>query len=197
MAAVSPRLARVDDAYAIAHVHVESWQTTYPGLVPDQFLVGMRVDEYAERWRRMLSGRSADRATFVVEEEGRIVGFASGGREREDGARRGELYAIYLLREAQRRGYGRALIQAVARALRERGLSSLIVWVLRDNFPARAFYEHLGGTYVGERPLDFGAGFTLIEVGYVWADTRQLIDIDEAGPDLRDQSGNESTAHGP
>ncbi|HLH68025.1 MAG TPA: GNAT family N-acetyltransferase [Candidatus Dormibacteraeota bacterium] len=197
MAAAQPRLAQVDDADAIARVHVESWQTTYPGLMPDRFLASMRVDEYAERWRRMLSGCPADRPTFVVEEEGRIVGFASGGREREDGSRRGELYAIYLLREVQRRGYGRALIRAVARALREQGLSSLIVWVLRDNFPARAFYEHLGGVYVGERPLDFGAGFTLIEAGYVWPDTRQLLDVGKAGPHPQGRSGGGGVAHGP
>ncbi|HZV50893.1 MAG TPA: GNAT family N-acetyltransferase [Candidatus Dormibacteraeota bacterium] len=183
MAVVPPRPARVEDAYAIARVHVESWRTTYPGLVPDQFLAGMRVDEYAERWRRMLTGHAAGHVTFVVEEAERIVGFASGGREREDRSRRGELYAIYLLREAQGRGHGRALVRAVAGALRAQGLTSLIVWVLRDNLPARAFYEHLGGAYAGERPLDFGAGFTLVEVSYTWPDTGRLLDAGETRPD--------------
>ncbi|HZU19377.1 MAG TPA: GNAT family N-acetyltransferase [Candidatus Dormibacteraeota bacterium] len=182
MAVVPPRRARVEDAYAIARVHVESWRATYPGLVPDRFLAAMRVDEYTERWHRMLAGRSGGHVTFVVEEAGRVVGFASGGREREDRPRRGELYAIYLLPEARGRGHGRALVRAVAASLRDQGLTSLIVWVLRDNHPARAFYEHLGGTYAGERPLDFGAGFTLTEVGYAWPDTDRLLGDRAADP---------------
>jgi hypothetical protein len=48
----------------------------------------------------------------------------------------------------------------------------MVIWVLRDNEPARRFYERLGGVYLRERPLDFGAGFAALEVGYLWTDVR-------------------------
>jgi hypothetical protein len=48
----------------------------------------------------------------------------------------------------------------------------MLVWVLRDNRAARGFYEHLGGVYVREHALDFGAGFEVMEVSYGWDDVR-------------------------
>jgi GNAT superfamily N-acetyltransferase len=97
-----------------------------------------------------------------------------GGAEREGDRRfRGELYAIYLLKEAQGKGHGRALVEAVSGALLEHGSTSMLVWVVRDNFAARGFYERLGGVYLREHELDFGAGFMLLEVSYGWPDLRR------------------------
>jgi ribosomal protein S18 acetylase RimI-like enzyme len=170
---LAPRRARLSDAEAIGAVQVASWRTTYRGIVPADYLEGMTVEDHARRWGRLLARPGNLELTFVVEEEDRVVGFAMGGSERE-GDRRfpGELYAIYLLQGAQRRGYGRALAEAVAGALLERGMRSMLVWVLRDNWSARRFYERLGGVYIREHELDFGAGFTLQEVSYGWADLR-------------------------
>ena len=96
------------------------------------------------------------------------MGFASGGRERAgETGYTGELYAVYLLESAQRRGYGRELVRAVVGGLREMGLEDMIIWVLRDNRPARDFYERLGGVYVRTQPITFGS-VTLEEVSYGW-----------------------------
>jgi ribosomal protein S18 acetylase RimI-like enzyme len=103
-----------------------------------------------------------------------VVGFASGGRERagEKGFE-GELYAIYVLDEAQRRGFGRELVRAMVESLRHLGLDNMIIWVLRDNRPAREFYERLGGDYVRSQPITIGSA-TLEEVSYGW---RRLDDV--------------------
>lgn len=164
-----------DDAPAIARVHVSSWRTTYRGLLPDTYLDAMDVAEYADRWSRTLRDPYGRSVVLLVEEQDRTVGFASCGRER-DGDRRyeGELYAIYLLEEAQRRGHGRALVEASAAALALRGMSSMVVWVLRDNAGARRFYERLGGRYLRERPLDLGLPVDAREVAYLWRDTASL-----------------------
>lgn len=165
------RAATPADAKAVARIHVESWRTTYPGMIPDRYLAGMRVDDYAERWRRTLVDPAHRSLVFIAEEAGLPVGFASGGRDRDAERREvGELYAIYLLRSAQGRGHGRRLLLAVAEALAERGLTTMVVWVLRDNARARAFYERMGGVYQRERLLDFAAGFSVMEVSYRWAD---------------------------
>jgi ribosomal protein S18 acetylase RimI-like enzyme len=168
------RRARLSDARGIGGVQVASWRTTYRGMVPDDYLAGMSVEDHARRWTRLLGQPGNLALTFVVEEAGQLVGFAMGGPEREGEPRfRGELYAIYLLREAQRRGHGRALVEAVAGELVRQQLPSMLVWVLRDNLSARGFYERLGGTYLREHQLDFGAGFTVQEVSYGWEDVRQ------------------------
>jgi ribosomal protein S18 acetylase RimI-like enzyme len=160
------RPADREDAAAIARVHVDTWRTAYRGLLPDDFLATLDEAGYEERWRRTLidgTGR-----VYVAEDGRETVGFASGGPERagEDGFA-GELYAIYVLQEAQGRGHGRRLVQAVAQGLRERELANMIVWVLRDNHNARYFYERLGGVYVRSQPITIGSAL-LQEVSYGW-----------------------------
>jgi ribosomal protein S18 acetylase RimI-like enzyme len=178
----SPRLALAADAEAIARVHVASWRTTYRGLLPDRMLAEMEVAEHAERWARTLQDPYRRSVVLVAEEAGLVVGFASCGRER-DGEQPydGELYAIYLLRETQGRGHGRALVEASAAALELRGISSMVVWVLRDNVPARGFYERLGGVYLRERPLDLVTGASVPEVSYLWPSTAGLTRRARAG----------------
>jgi ribosomal protein S18 acetylase RimI-like enzyme len=160
------RPAETKDAGAIAAVHVETWRTAYRGLLPDDFLASLDETVYTERWARTLG--DATGRVYVAEDARRIVGFASGGRERagEDGFA-GELYAIYVLREAQGRGHGRRLVQAVAGGIREMGIQDMIVWVLRDNRPARRFYERLGGVYLRAQPISIGSTL-LQEVSYGW-----------------------------
>jgi ribosomal protein S18 acetylase RimI-like enzyme len=166
------RPADVEDAAAIARVHVDTWRTAYRGLLPDDFLAALDRAGYEDRWRRTLAGGAG--RVYVAEDGRQVVGFASGGPERagEEGFS-GELYAIYVLQESQGRGHGRRLVQAVARGLRERELPNMIVWVLGDNHQARHFYERLGGAYVRSQPITIGSAL-LREVSYGW---RSLDDI--------------------
>ena len=160
------RKAGPGDAAAIANVHVAAWRTTYRGLLPDDFLASLSESRYTERWRHTLT-ESSDRV-YVAESADGVIGFASGGKERAgESGYSGELYAIYVLRQAQGRGHGRRLVEAVVNGLREMELPNMIVWVLRDNAAARRFYERLGGDYVREQPITIGSS-QLREVSYGW-----------------------------
>ncbi|WP_396126184.1 GNAT family N-acetyltransferase [Anaerobacillus sp. CMMVII] len=78
--------------------------------------------------------------------EGEIVGFSSGGKERSGkyNGYNGELYAIYVLKEYQGQGYGKALVKPIIDEISGMGLNSMLVLVLEDN-TSRLFYEALGG----------------------------------------------------
>lgn len=166
------RPAEIADAAAIARVHVETWRTAYRGLLPDDFLAALDEAGYEQRWARTLKDGAG--RVYVAEDGGNVVGFASGGPERAgEDAYAGELYAIYVLQGSQGHGHGRALVRAVEQALREMNLGNMIVWVLRDNHPARHFYERLGGVYVRTQPITIGSAL-LQEVSYGW---RSLDDI--------------------
>ena len=166
------RVATPADAADIAHVHVATWRSAYRDLLPTDFLASLSESQYEERWTRTLG--DPDTRIYVAESASGIVGFASGGPERagETGFA-GELYAIYVLQEAQGHGHGRRLINASVRGLRELGLADMIVWVLRDNAPARKFYERLGGKYVRVQQITIGSSL-LYEVAYGW---RSLNDV--------------------
>ncbi|MFM2044742.1 MAG: hypothetical protein RLY86_3318 [Pseudomonadota bacterium] len=164
------RRAAPADAAAIAAVHVESWRSTYAGMLPEQFLVRLSVDAYTARWRRLLADRDRGRRTLIVQDSaGKAVGFASCGPQRTGlHGYAGEFYAVYLLDQVHGSGWGRLLLGTMAQELLKDGMRSAVVWVLRDN-PARWFYERLGGQLLAEQPITF-AGTRLSEVAYGWDD---------------------------
>ena len=110
--------------------------------------------------------------TYVAEDEqGRIVGFIAGGLNRDASKEYiGELYAIYILKEAQGHGVGKKLTRALVERLIQEHYYSMLVWVLADN-PSRRFYEALGGQYVSTKQIEIG-GVMLDEVSYGWRDIR-------------------------
>jgi GNAT superfamily N-acetyltransferase len=106
---------------------------------------------------------------------GELIGFAAAGPERSGHpVYRREVYAIYVLPSHQRRGVGRALMQAVAARLAAERSAAMLLWVLEANAPARRFYATLGGTVVGEQPIEIG-GAILKEVAYGWLDVGALL----------------------
>jgi len=164
------------DASGIARVHVDSWRTTYRGIIPDSFLYGLSVKEREDDWNQALQQGQSE--IYVAETvEGRIVAFACSGPERtQQYGYDGELYAIYILREYQRKGIGRRLFQAAVQELAAKGVRSLLVWVLTEN-PSRRFYEALGGEEVATKSVTIGE-VTLQEVAYGWKDLGALIAVE-------------------
>lgn len=160
------RSAQVGDAKGIATVHVRSWQTTYAGIMPDEFLQNLSIEKRAAGWEQGLESPLEGAFNLVAEQDGQIVGFASGGPEREGHPDyKGELYAVYLLQEYQGQGTGRELFLEVARRLKAQGFAKMLLWVARENQPSRRFYERMGGVVLAEKSIDL-AGKPLAEVAY-------------------------------
>lgn len=161
------RPAAISDAAAVARVHVDSWRTTYRGIVPDEVLAALSYEEREGRWVGGLSDRS--KFVYVAEDAGSVVGFGAGGPERtQDPLYKAEILAIYLLESHQRRGIGRQLAETLVDRFRQEGFSAMLVWVLAAN-PARKFYEALGGVEIRARK-DRVRGVMLDEVAYGWSD---------------------------
>ena len=163
------REATPQDASGIARVHVESWRTTYPGIMPQEHLDALSVADRERTWAETLRADDPDRTLVYVAEtdDGGIVGFVAGGRERAgDPELHGEISALYLLQSQQGRGLGRRLVQTFARRLSQEGHQTLLIWVNALN-PAHRFYEALGGVHArtGSREIK---GVTYDDIGYGW-----------------------------
>lgn|SRR5699024_9355916 len=165
------RLAQEKDAKAIAKVHVDSWRTTYEGVVDPDFLANMSYSEREENWSRIIPSNPP----LVAEnEDGEIIGFASSGPERsgEYPGYSSELYAIYICKEYQGKGLGKSLVSHTMDRLLEAGYESMIVIVLEEN-EARFFYEALGGQRLAEGELKIGER-THRELVYGWKSLGEL-----------------------
>ncbi|MET3526657.1 ribosomal protein S18 acetylase RimI-like enzyme [Phenylobacterium koreense] len=164
-----------DDAEELARVHVTAWRQTYQGLLPDSYLARMSIPVHARRFRASLLRPGDHEATLAVADRDGLVGYAAGGPSRAKRLGEAEITTLYLLKTAQGHGLGRALVKGLARVFAANGATSLMISVLRDNIPARGFYDHLGGK--GEAPRrEPGPGGVTHEVSYRWPDIRVLID---------------------
>jgi len=172
---VTIREARIEDAAGMAKVHVDSWRTTYAGIVPDTYLANLSYAERENLWHDILGRASGNKYRFVaVNEEGQIVGFVSGGPKRNgDPVYQAELYSIYLLQEYQGRGIGRQLTRRLVERFLQAGIRSMLLWVFAGN-PACRFYEALGGQRLRIEQADFD-GVTVDEVAYGWLDIREIL----------------------
>ena len=61
------RVANVPDAAAIAKVHVDSWRTTYTGIVPDEYLAQLSYEKQGQGWRDILSTHGTEEFVYVAE----------------------------------------------------------------------------------------------------------------------------------
>ncbi|HLS10516.1 GNAT family N-acetyltransferase [Lentibacillus sp.] len=166
------RKATQQDASGIAKVHVDSWRTTYQNIVPDTFLDSLNYEDCTKRWEQNVNESSV----YVAEtDDGEIVGFSTGGKEREGkyNGYDGELYAINILKEYQGKGIGKKLVKPIADELSNVGYNSMLVWVLEDN-DAKYFYEKLGAQYIDTADIVI-AGAKLKAIVYGWPDITELI----------------------
>ncbi len=154
---IEVRDAGIDDADAIATAHIDGWRAGFRGVVPDEYL---DAEEFAtsrrDRWRAWTWQSIPDSHLFVVAQHERVVGFGHAGPEGAEphafgtapdtsaATGRGEIYGFYLHPIAWGSGSAGALMSRCEEFLRDEGYTSAVLWVLRDNPRARAFYEKVG-----------------------------------------------------
>lgn len=178
------------DARALGALHVRTWREAYWGLLPDHAVLRETVESRSRFWRahlEILRGSETfldEDVALAVEprrgEADETVGFVWTGAARlREADWEGEIYMLYVLNAAQRRGVGRALLARAARSLVRRGFFRLGLWVLETNGQARAFYEAQGGRDIGVRRAH-APGELGVVTGYVWEDAGMLLDATPA-----------------
>lgn len=175
------RNARPEDTAAIIRVRLACWQATYTGMIPDMLLTPEFMVEFIGRRQQVLAERGQQETWFVAEDaenagnvaEG-IVGYAAVGPALDSASMHtGELYEVYVLPHAQKRGLGQQLLYRAACELVAQGHSSMRLSVLAENWPARHFYERLGGTLIEERTVEVH-GTQVPDVAYGWRAIREI-----------------------
>lgn len=105
-----------------------------------------------ERWRSAL----ADRARFVAESEGEVIGTVGGGSSDVTGT--AALTALWVLPAARGRGVGEALVNKVLEWAKDAGYEQVMLWVVEGNSPAESLYRRTGFRRTGSvqmvRPAD-------------------------------------------
>lgn len=136
--------ANADDAAAIAHILVKSWQVAYRGIMPDELLDNMSVKQREEGWRKHLKSSSE---TYLLRSPSTAIGVIEVSDFRDTIAEFsgwGEIPVIYLLPEYYGLGLGGELMQFALALLAGRGRENVGIWVLDKNTRAKGFYQKHG-----------------------------------------------------
>ena len=124
---VETRVMTTDDWDGVAKVW-ESHEGTNP------------VDDSPEGFAKYLRRNPA--TSFVAVDNGRIVGTILAGHD----GRRGIFHHVSVLKEYQKQGIGKMLVESAEEALRKEGINKVLLVVFTHNDGGNAFWEHMGFT---------------------------------------------------
>ncbi len=160
------RPAEPRDALDVARVHITSWQAAYRGLVPDDYLDSLNIEDRAARYD--FTGTDPSKPfTIVVIVDGWIAGFVTTLPSRAaDLPLDGEIGALYVSPPYWGRKAGAALITAGRGRLVSQGFEFAHLWVLENNRRAERFYQLDGWRADGAKQTDSSRGFPLMELRY-------------------------------
>ncbi len=154
--------AGIRSVCGIAEVQVDCWRTTYKGIMPDEKLCALSYEKSAEKWKEFFtSGRKSDfrNTVLVAKKNDETVGFCAGGEVRKFSKRtegyKGEIKAVYILKEHQKKGLGRIFLKYFEEMFRKKEIFSYIIWVLKDN-ASKGFYRKMGGKLITTKTYEIG-----------------------------------------
>ena len=152
-----------------AYVHWKSWQESYQGIVDPTYLSRLTLEKCEE-----IAFRYPENILIAKDGE-RVVGFSAAGAYRSpDGsdAEEGEVYALYVRKDYQNRGIGRALMRESLAQLSR--CKVFHIWVLKENRHAIHFYRRVGFRPDGEeKELILGTAVTCIRMSLTLTDEKE------------------------
>lgn len=157
------------DCDRVSEIRVRGWQHAYRGFVPQGYLDGLSVAEDAHGRRAGFASYVArGTVNLVAERDGQVVGWAAHGPHRDGEALTGdaELFTLYVDTAHQGSGVGRALLDASL--AQRRAHPRMVLWVLKENAPARRFYERAGFHADGAEESFKVHGVAVPEVRYTY-----------------------------
>jgi GNAT superfamily N-acetyltransferase len=156
------RAAAVDDARALAEVHVASWLAAYADIIDlSNLSQPLDVDEREAAWRDRIP-RVGDEGfrTWVAEVDGLVRGLAFTRPTEDDDLNPlevAELVALYLHPDHFEKGLGTALLERAVAGMRAQGFLQSTLWVLEENARAIHFYRRESWRPDGKRAACFRA----------------------------------------
>jgi ribosomal protein S18 acetylase RimI-like enzyme len=140
------RDALSQDARRCAEVHISSWRAGYDGLLPDDYLHGLTVEDRLPWWKEILAAppEARELAIAVVEDEtGEVCGFGSVRVDPSD-ARSAEVGQLYVDPSAWGTGVAELLMARLLADLVAQGVEDVTLRVALGNSRACRFYERGG-----------------------------------------------------
>lgn len=132
------------------YVIYTAWGEAYKGLMPDSVLEGRS----SERWTQRAKENPENK--YIAFADGKavgVIGFLPQARDFVTNRESGEIVALYVLKEYQKNGIGKALLNE---ALNDIGEKNVTLFMLKGNDNAASFYRKMGFCFTGKELSDNG-----------------------------------------
>ena len=140
-----------EDCAVVAHVVTVAWNETYRGIVADEFLDSLYLNESERAQNSYNSFNENENHQYVLEVDNNIVGFVNvGSSDDSEYDNCGEIHAVYIINGFKGNGFGKKLIETGIKELKNMGYNKMVIGCLDGN-PSNDFYKHIGGKYIKQR----------------------------------------------
>jgi L-amino acid N-acyltransferase YncA len=140
-----------DDCAAVAHVVTVAWNETYKDIVPDDFLKILYENEEVRAKNSYEKFNENNNHQYVLEVDKKVVGFVNVGPTDETNYDNcGEIHAVYIINGYKGHGFGKKLIEAGIKELKNMGYDKMVIGCLDGN-KSNEFYKHIGGKFIKTR----------------------------------------------
>ena len=139
--------ATLDMCRKIAEIKYEVWTTTYKDIYPQSKFDNYDIDAQAKKFEALVLNE--DVKLFVGIENNKIVGYMAVGKSNRpyrEGVK--EIILLYVLKEHQKRGFGKQFFNYAYQILKDEGEREFIISCNKFNKNALAFYEKMGGKII-------------------------------------------------
>ena len=141
---VNIREANAEDMELIANLYVINWKKTYVGLLPDNFLNGLTVNDGINKWQEYLTKEK--HRIFVAYENENFLGFSAC---KEDEELKNCLYldSLHVSESSRGKGVGTKLINTVGSYAYIKGYEHMSICIVKGNDKAKRIYEKMGAKH--------------------------------------------------
>ena len=167
--------ASIIDAEIIADINIKVWKTTYCNILSNDTLT--KRENQRQLIIETIQNLIKTNTYLIAKVDDVPIDFILYGDLREisnlESKKTGEVYAIYILENYQRKGIGKKLIDYAIKDLISKDYKNLLIWGLKDN-PCTKFYEKIGGIKMHTRKISIFDD-KLLENSYYFDDIKTIL----------------------
>lgn len=163
------RKANLKDIKSIGKIYTESWKITYRGMIAQEYLESLNIQDAEDKWERFLNDKN--NILLVAEKDHKVIGFIAGCGT--DIATQAELYALYTDINLKNMGIGSKLLTSLIIELKNTEMQSLIVWAMAQNINAISYYKHKGALEYQDRINTLG-NERIKDLCLIWKNIHQI-----------------------
>lgn len=138
------RKVGIEDVDALAFIQTESWKSAFKNILSEADLDRYtNINNAKNLYKRLLNENIGNGFILSIDEKPHCIAYWDKSRESEMNDY-SEIICIHSLSDNWGKGYGSKMMNYILNDIKNAGFTKVMLWVFKDNYRARKFYENHG-----------------------------------------------------